>query len=201
MQGSLSSPVPAPAHTGVRMGGGTGPGGATGRAVPAAAAGVPRPGAAALRRPHRHAVPPRARLRLAAAGGEGGGDGEPKLFVIGQHDGFNEVQVAYAFHRQRRAVRVVNLRTLAPWESLAAEAAKADHVVALVAGDPRDIPYLRENFRSVPGGSEQRMNFVSEALLDRLGTEAGFTTRLAVEAPGGGSCRAVLLSRPAGSPG
>ena len=120
---------------------------------------------------------------------------EPKLLLLGQHDGFNEVQVAFAFHRQRRAVTTVNLRSRAPWDRIAAEAARADHVVALLAGDTRDIPYYRESFRPIPGGSEQRMNLVSEALLDRLGTEAGFTRRQAIEAPGGGGCRAVLLSR------
>lgn len=119
----------------------------------------------------------------------------PRLLVIGQADGFNEVQVAYAFHREGRLVEVEPLRSRAAWPRLAREAGRADLVLALVGADPHDIPYYRENFRRVPGQSEERLDLVPEPLLARLQAEAGFTRRADIAAPGGGACRAVLLGR------
>ncbi|MFC7691708.1 glycosyltransferase family 39 protein [Paeniroseomonas aquatica] len=149
------------------------------------------------RRPRRadlHAVPPGARLRLAAAGGAAAG----------------RRAEAAAARPARRLQRGAGRLRLPP------AAAGGDHGEPAQPGAlgqdrggggqgrprggaagrrhaghsllPRELP-------PDPGGSEQRMNLVSEALLDRLGTEAGFTHRQAIEAPGGGGCRAVLLSR------
>ena len=126
--------------------------------------------------------------------GQAGSPG-PRLLAIGQADGFNQVQVAYAFHRQGRPVEVEPLRSRASWSRLAQEAARADGVLALVGADPRDIPFYRQNFRRAPGQVEERLDLVPEALLGRLQAEAGFTRRQEIAAPGGGACRAVLLGR------
>ena len=127
-------------------------------------------------------------------GGPGGSVG-PRLLLLGQADGFNEVQVSYAFHRQGQLVEVAPLTSRAAWPLLAREAGQAEGVLALVGADPRDIPHYRQNFRRAPGQVEERLDLVPEPLLARLQAEAGFTRRQEIAAPGGGACRAVLLGR------
>jgi hypothetical protein len=115
----------------------------------------------------------------------------PHLLLLGTADGFNQVQVGYAFHRSGRAVEVTETpRGVDPLVL----ALGATAVLALQAADPRDVANYRRYFRQVPQSVGARLALAPPEQLARL-LQAGFSDGGEVIAPGEGACRARLLLR------
>jgi 4-amino-4-deoxy-L-arabinose transferase-like glycosyltransferase len=116
---------------------------------------------------------------------------EPKVLLLGTADGFNQVQVRYAFHRSGRAVEVTETPIGADALGLAGG---ADAVLALQSADERDVANYRRYFRQVPESAGARLSLATPDQLVRL-RQAGFRDAGEVEAPGEGACRARMLVR------
>ena len=114
---------------------------------------------------------------------------EPRLLLLGTADGFNQVQVRYAFHRSGRAVVV----TETPGGAVP-RAAGHDAVLALQAADPRDMAHYRRYFRQVPQSAGARLALATPEQLAQL-REAGFHDAGTIAASGQGACVARLLLR------
>ncbi len=115
----------------------------------------------------------------------------PRLLLLGNADGFNQVQVRYAFHRSGRAVEVTEATHGA---DPLTQAAGMDAVLALQAADERDVAHYRRYFRQVPESGEARLALATPAQVARL-LAAGFSDGGEVATPGQGACRARLLLR------
>ncbi len=119
------------------------------------------------------------------------GGAEPHVLLLGTSDGFNQVQVRYAFHRSGRAVTVTETPAGAAPLPLVEG---ADAVLALLAADPRDVAHYRRYFRQVPQSALARLNLATPEQLAAL-RQAGFREMGEVAAPGEGACRALVLQR------
>ncbi len=116
---------------------------------------------------------------------------EPNLLLLGNADGFNQVQVRYAFHRSGRAVEVTEAQLGADPLPLAAG---IDAVLALQSADTRDVANYRRYFRQVPESAGARLSLATAENIARL-SQVGFRDAGDVAAPGEGACHARLLVR------
>ena len=119
------------------------------------------------------------------------GGAAPRVLLVGTADGFNQVQVSYAFHRSSRAVEVTEIQQGVDPLTLAGDATA---VLALQSADTRDVANYRRYFRQVPRSASARLNLASPEQLAGL-LQAGFRDAGQVTAPGEGACQARLLLR------